>query len=136
MVSPDCLCNQWGHIKHRQFSSFSRLHFRRREAVCYDNSIDTITLFHFFKAFITEQSMSCDTIHSCGSAAFHTTFCRRNPRAGIIETVINNENRSILDIAYKSYCSLKLWVLELLFFFFVARDSSVHRTTQSAFTTS
>ena len=72
--------------------------------------------------------MGCDAVHSCGSSAFHATFGRRNPRAGFIETVIDNENRSVFDIAYEGYRGLEFRILELLFFF-VARDSSVHGIT-------
>lgn len=123
MIPPNRLGQQIRHIDDTQLRRRLRLLRRNRKRIRHNNLINALALFHLLKAVPTEQTVRRHAVHLRGPTPLHHRLRGRDPGAGLVDHVIDDEDGPVPDVADERDSGLELRVLETLFF--VVRGSGI-----------
>lgn len=88
------------------------------ECVGDDDLLDALAIDHLLQAVTAEQAVRGHTVHLCGAAALGNRLGGSDPRGGLVDHVVDNQDGSILDIADQRDHGLHVGVLEIFLFVF------------------
>lgn len=133
LVPPYRLREQRAYVKNYQLPTSLHLFISDWEAVRDNNLLNALAVLHLEEAFVAEDAMRREAVNFRRTASLHDSLGCRDPGCGLVDHVVDEEDRSITNVSDKSYCCFYCWVLQLFFLFFGDRSLVKCATNRALF---
>ncbi|KAH3661700.1 hypothetical protein OGAPHI_006550 [Ogataea philodendri] len=99
MISSDTLGEDRRHVDDGEFLAFLRPGAADRIRVGDNNAIDVLALVESLKAVVGEDAVGSDNVALVGSAIHSEVLCRSDERGVLVDHVVDNDGRFVLDVS-------------------------------------